>query len=76
MVCKLSLTEIKHIFEEDATMLQISEIVKKTEEMFDLFNEHFYDNELTRPHGGKARRIKLFQARQKNSPPNRKAHVV
>ena len=26
-------------------MLQISEIVKKTEEMFDLFNEHFYDNE-------------------------------
>ena len=30
-------------------MLQISEIVKKTEEMFDLFNEHFYDNELTRP---------------------------
>ena len=49
MVCKLSLTEIKHIFEEDAIMLQISEIVKKTEEMFDLFNEHFYDNELTRP---------------------------
>lgn len=30
-------------------MLQISEIVKKTEEMFDLFNEHFYHNELTRP---------------------------
>lgn len=30
-------------------MLQISEIVKKTEEMFDLFNEHFYDNELTHP---------------------------
>lgn len=30
-------------------MLQISEIIKKTEEMFDLFNEHFYDNELTRP---------------------------
>ena len=30
-------------------MLQISEIVKKTEEMFDLFNEHFYQNELTRP---------------------------
>ncbi len=30
-------------------MLQISEIVKKTEEMFDLFNEHFYDDELTRP---------------------------
>ncbi len=23
-------------------MLQISEIVRKTEEMFDLFNEHFY----------------------------------
>ena len=30
-------------------MLQISEIVKKTEEMFDLLGEHFYDNELTRP---------------------------
>ena len=30
-------------------MLQISEIVKKTEEMFDLFNKHFYDGELTRP---------------------------
>ena len=30
-------------------MLQISEIVKKTEEMFDLFNEHFYESELNRP---------------------------
>ena len=30
-------------------MLQISEIVKKTEEMFDLFNKHFYHEELTRP---------------------------
>ena len=29
-------------------MLNISEIVKKTEEMFDLFNQHFYSNELTR----------------------------
>lgn len=29
-------------------MLQISEIVKKTQEMFDLFNEHFYNKELTR----------------------------
>lgn len=28
-------------------MKQISEIVKKTEKMFDLFNEHFYSNELT-----------------------------
>lgn len=46
MVCKLSLTEIKHIFKEDATMLQISEIVRKTEEMFDLFNEHFYEGKL------------------------------
>lgn len=27
-------------------MLQISEIVKKTEEMFDLFNEHFCNKEL------------------------------
>ena len=30
-------------------MLQISEIVRKTEEMFDLFNEHFYEGELSRP---------------------------
>ncbi len=29
-------------------MLQISEIVKKTEEMFDLFNKHFYNMELTK----------------------------
>ena len=30
-------------------MLQISEIVRKTEEMFDLFNEHFYEGKLNRP---------------------------
>lgn len=30
-------------------MLQISEIVKKTEGMFDLFDEHFYYGVLTRP---------------------------
>ena len=30
-------------------MLQISEIVKKTEKMFDLFNKYFYHGELTRP---------------------------
>ena len=30
-------------------MLQISEIVKQTEDMFDLFNSHFYSGELTRP---------------------------
>ena len=30
-------------------MLQISEIVKKTEEMFDQFNKYFYHGELTRP---------------------------
>ena len=30
-------------------MLKISEIVKKTEDMFDLFNAHFYSNELIRP---------------------------
>lgn len=30
-------------------MLQISAIVKKTEELFDLFNQHFYGEELTRP---------------------------
>lgn len=48
VICKPSLAEIKHIFEEDAAMPQISEI-EKTEGMFDLFNEHFYDNELFRP---------------------------
>ena len=46
MVCRLSLTKIKHIFEENATMLQIFEIVKKTEEMSDLFKEYSYENEL------------------------------
>ena len=30
-------------------MLQISEIIRKTEEMFDLFNEYFYKGELNRP---------------------------
>ena len=30
-------------------MFNISKIVKKSEEMFDLFNHHFYNNELTRP---------------------------
>mgnify|MGYP003623350547 CR=1 FL=1 len=30
-------------------MLKISEIVKRTEEIFDLCNAHFYDGELPRP---------------------------
>lgn len=30
-------------------MLLISEIVKLTEDMFDLFNSHFYNGELTHP---------------------------
>ena len=30
-------------------MLSISEIVAKTERMFDLFNDHFYAGELARP---------------------------
>lgn len=30
-------------------MLSVSEIVAKTEAMFDLFNHHFYHDELTRP---------------------------
>ena len=30
-------------------MLQISEIIKKTKEMFDLFNKHFYNKERTYP---------------------------
>lgn len=30
-------------------MIQISDIVAKTEAMFDLFNEHFYGATLTRP---------------------------
>ena len=29
-------------------MLKISEIVKKTKEMFDHFNAHFYNSKLTR----------------------------
>ncbi len=48
-ICKLCHTELKDNFEEDAAMLQISEIVKKTEEMFNLFNVHFYHGALTRP---------------------------
>ena len=47
-------------------MLQISEIVRKTEEMFDLFNEHFYEGELNRPAitvspGRRARGVWLVQ---------------
>ena len=30
-------------------MLQISEIVRQIEDMFDLFNDHFYNRELTSP---------------------------
>ena len=30
-------------------MLSVSEIVAKTETMFDLFNDHFYAGELARP---------------------------
>lgn len=30
-------------------MLQISKIENKTEEMFDLFDKHFYNNELIHP---------------------------
>ena len=30
-------------------MLSVSEIVAKTEAMFDLCNHHFYNGELTRP---------------------------
>ena len=33
-------------------MLSVSEIVAKTEAMFDLFNHHFYNDELTRPPSG------------------------
>ena len=43
-ICKLCHTELKDNFKEGTAMLQISEIVKKTEEMFDLFDEHFYNN--------------------------------
>ena len=48
-MCKLCHTELKDNFKEEAAMLQISEIVKKTEAMFDLFNNHFYNMKLTRP---------------------------
>ena len=40
-MCKLWFTEIKYIF-KDVIILQISEV-------FDLFNEDFYDGELKRP---------------------------
>ena len=30
-------------------MLEISAIVRKTEAMFDLFNDHFFNGELIRP---------------------------
>lgn len=30
-------------------MLNVSEIATKTEEMFDLFNRHFYNGEMTLP---------------------------
>ena len=49
VVCKLSLTEIQHIFKEDAITLQISKIVRKTEEIFVLFNEYFYEGRLNHP---------------------------
>ena len=48
-ICKLCHTELKDNFKEDTAMLQISEIVMKTEEMSNLFNEHFYNKELTLP---------------------------
>ena len=34
---------------EATAMLSVSEIVAKTEAMFDLFNHHFYNGEITRP---------------------------
>ena len=40
-MCKLWFTEIKYIF-KDVIILQISEV-------FDLFNEDFYDGKLKRP---------------------------
>ena len=51
-------------------MITISEIVAKTEAMFDLLNEHFYQNELIRPaitvlyhtSGGKASVFKAKRA--------------
>ncbi|NBJ04207.1 hypothetical protein EBB54_06310 [Schaedlerella arabinosiphila] len=50
-------------------MLNISEIVKKTEEMFDLFNQHFYSNELTRPATAEAHGLHIdHQNRPANIP--------
>ncbi len=40
---------IKHTFEEGATILQAPEMVRKIKETIDPFNEHFYDKELPRP---------------------------
>ena len=45
----LSCDHIEHNFKEKPAMLNISEIVACTEAMFDLFNTHFYNNELQRP---------------------------
>ena len=61
-------------------MLSVSEIVAKTEAMFDLFNHHFYNDELTRPaitvspDGGRIRYNKLRKFRNRrieNSPQNK-----
>jgi hypothetical protein len=52
---------MKHNFEEATAMLKISEIVKKTEGMFNLFNTHFYNNiyEIWNAEGEKYREINL-----------------
>lgn len=43
------MTTSKITFKEAPPIINISEIVAKTEAMFDLLNEHFYQNELIRP---------------------------
>lgn len=65
-IYKLSLTKLKHNFKKDMLMFNISEIVKKTEEMFDLFKRAFlpwrtYPPNHHRIPGRRARRIRLVQ---------------
>ena len=64
---KLDTDKTKHNFNRRyLPMLNISQIVKKTEDMFDIFNAHFYNGELSRPAitvspDGGARRVWMVQ---------------
>ena len=66
-------------------MLQISEIAKQPEDMFDLFNDHFYNGELTRPaitvspDGGRGKlgsTLKPLHNRSKSSRPSSRSRFT